>query len=123
VYLHVLQTDGGELPCAINAASLALVDAGVAARDMAVACAAGRVAGETVVDLNYMEQNSGGVYLPVAILPKRNKIVLAMMDSKLPLEVFEEVLQVAMEACQEVYSVLQNEVREHASKVLSSRLG
>mmetsp|Transcript_22877 Transcript_22877/g.29879 ORF Transcript_22877/g.29879 Transcript_22877/m.29879 type:complete len:246 (+) Transcript_22877:109-846(+) len=123
VFLQVIQTDGSTLSACINAASLGLVDAGIAMKDMVVSCSAGHVSGEAVMDLNYVEQSSGGVYLPLAILPKRKEIVLSLMDSKLPLDVFEEVLQIGMEACQQVYVVLQNEVREHASKVLSSRLG
>lgn len=55
-------------------------------------------------DLNYVEQSLGGPYLPVAILPERNKdkILLAKMESRLPLEIFEEVLKAAIGACHQV---------------------
>jgi len=43
VFLTVLQDDGGRLPACINAATLALVDAGVAMSDLLVACSAGMV--------------------------------------------------------------------------------
>ena len=38
VFVQVLQADGGEAVAAINAATLALIDAGVAMRDYVVAC-------------------------------------------------------------------------------------
>jgi len=38
VHVQVLQSDGGALPAAINAATLALIDAGVAMRDFVVGC-------------------------------------------------------------------------------------
>jgi len=38
ISVHVLQSDGGALAAAINAATLALIDAGVAMRDFVVGC-------------------------------------------------------------------------------------
>lgn len=39
IFVQVLQSDGGEAVAAINAATLAVIDAGVAMRDYVVACA------------------------------------------------------------------------------------
>ena len=101
----------GELSAAINAATLALVDAGIAMQDLVVACNAGYLDTTPLlgtssnaechtwalrslqclrcVDLNYLEKNGGGPQLPVALLPKTNKVTLVQMDSRLPLEVYE----------------------------------
>lgn len=49
-----------------------------------------------------MEQSLGGPYLPVAVLPEKDKLLLAKMESRLPLEIFEEVLCAATDACQQV---------------------
>ena len=49
-----------------------------------------------------MEQALGGPYLPVAVLPEKDKLLLAKMESRLPLEIFEEVLRAATDACQQV---------------------
>lgn len=49
IYLHVIQSDGGVLPVSVNAASLALVDAGVAMSDLVVACSAGYLDGMPVM--------------------------------------------------------------------------
>lgn len=49
-----------------------------------------------------MEQTLGGPYLPVAVLPEKDKLLLAKMESRLPLEIFEEVLRAATDACQQV---------------------
>lgn len=53
-------------------------------------------------DLNYVEQALGGPYLPVAMLPEKDKLLLAKMESRLPLDIFEEVLRAATDACQQV---------------------
>lgn len=57
-----------------------------------------------------MEQTLGGPYMPVAILPEKNKILLAKMESRLPLEIFEEVLRAATDSCYQVrrYLKMQN---------------
>lgn len=49
IYLHMIQSDGGALPVSVNAASLALVDAGVAMSDLVVACSAGYLDGMPVM--------------------------------------------------------------------------
>ena len=41
INIHAIQEDGGVLPAAINATTLALVDAGVPLHDMLVACVSG----------------------------------------------------------------------------------
>jgi len=92
-------------------------------KDMVVACTAGFIEATPIMDLNYVEESSGGPCLPLAVMPKRNEVVLAQMDAKLPLDVFEAVLETARQACDQVHTVLSNELREHASKMLSCRLG
>lgn len=52
-----------------------------------------------------MEQGLGGPYLPVATLPQKDKILMAKMESRLPLEIFEEVLRAATDACQQARNI------------------
>ncbi|CAM9516801.1 unnamed protein product [Discosporangium mesarthrocarpum] len=125
IYLHVIQVDGGALPACINATSLALVDAGVALKDLVSACSAGYLDGTPVMagDHNYVEQSIGAPYMTMAMLPEKGQILLAKMESRLPLEIFEEVLQTATDSClQQVHEVLRAAVREHAGSLLSSQL-
>lgn len=46
---------------------------------------------QPVIDLNHTEQNQGGAYVPVAILPSSSDILLAKMEARMPINVFEEV--------------------------------
>jgi len=61
--------------------------------------------------------------MPVAILPKSNKITLLQMDSKLHLDTFERVLECAMEGCQKTYEILYAHVKERTQQLVSSRGG
>ena len=56
---QVLQADGGTRCAALNAAYLALADAGVPMRDALAACAAGYLDSTPLLDLNYVEDSGG----------------------------------------------------------------
>ena len=76
VYIEVLQADAGTRIAGLTAASVALVDAGIPMKDMVVGCAAGKIDGKVVLDLNKEEDNFGQADLPMAIIPRTDEIVL-----------------------------------------------
>jgi len=121
IYINVLQADGGTRCAAINAATLALIDAGIPMRDFVVACAAGCADTVPLMDLNYYEDSSGGPDMPVALLPKSNKITLLQMDSKLHLDTFEKVLTCGIEGCHKTYEVLLTQVKERTQRLVNAR--
>jgi exosome complex component RRP41 len=143
IILVVLQDDGGRLCAAINAATLAIVNAGIPVKDFCCACSAGHAATgttttgvssssgsttTTLIDLNRMEESSAGgqaaVNLPCALLPQRGTIVLAQCEARLPdIETMQGVLEAAMEGCRAVFDVMQVAVRQDASRLLNARNG
>jgi exosome complex component RRP41 len=75
----------------------------------------------TLLDLNYIEDSAGGPDLPVAILPQFEKVTMMQMDSKLPLDVFEQVVKLATEGCKAVHEILKQAVGEYTLGLLDSR--
>ncbi|KAG7671580.1 hypothetical protein KSW81_003712 [Nannochloris sp. 'desiccata'] len=67
VYVQVLQADGGTRCACINAAFLALADAGIPMKDMVASCAAGYLDSTTLLDLNYTEDSGGGNTYPACV--------------------------------------------------------
>ena len=132
INISLLCDDGGRLCTAINAASMALIDAGIPMKDICCACSAGGTMYSTdltavLIDLNRMEEstNQNGtncVYMPLAILPQRGTIVLAQCsESRLPdLTSMELVMEAAMEGCRTIYEYMQAVVQEHAATLLNS---
>jgi len=108
VFIEVLQSDGGTRCAGITATSLALADAGIPLKDLVVACAAGKVDGQIVLDLNDIEDQKGEADLPVAIIPKKNEVTLLQMDGILTQEEFERALKLAIEGCKQIY-IMQKE--------------
>lgn len=103
VYLEVLQADGGSRCAGITASAVALADAGISMRDMVVACAAGKVSGQVVLDLNDVEDKEGEADMPVAIMPNLDQVTLLQLDGKLTSEEFERAFEMAVNACRIIY--------------------
>ena len=134
VQVAVLADDGGRLCAIINAASVALVDAGIPVKDILCACSAG-YAGQgtgadetTLVDLNRQEESSFGgqnaVCLPCAMLPQRGTVVMAQCEARLPnFDTMDKVLGAAMDGCRAVFDIIQSAIRERASVLLGMRNG
>ncbi|KAK8805590.1 hypothetical protein WA158_002246 [Blastocystis sp. Blastoise] len=120
IHLSIISSDGSLLSACINAATLALIDAGVPMSDFLVSCTAGYIERTCLIDLNNQESRTGGVVLPVAWLPRTNSFPLVTMDSKIPLNVFEDILNSAREGCRQVYNILSNEVKENALRMIQS---
>lgn len=103
VFIEVLQADGGTRCAGVTVASLALADAGIPMRDMVVACAAGKVDGVIVLDLNDLEDKEGEADIPVAYMPNLGLISLLQMDGILTIEEFSQALNLAIEGCKQIY--------------------
>ncbi|QHO56860.1 exosome complex component RRP41 isoform [Arachis hypogaea] len=76
IYVQVLQADGGTRSACINAATLALSDAGIPMCDLVTSCSAGYLNSTPLLDLNYVEDSAGGPDVTVGILPKLDKVTL-----------------------------------------------
>lgn len=130
IHVLILADDGGRLCAAINAATLAVMDAGIPMKDFCVACTAGLSSDNetSLVDLNRREESSNAgqpaVVLPCAMLPQRGTVVLAQCEARLPdTETLHRVQAAAMEGCRAVFEIVQAAVRERAATLLSARSG
>ncbi|KAF5828533.1 exoribonuclease PH component of the exosome [Dunaliella salina] len=121
VYVQVLQADGGTRVAAINAAVLALASAGVPLRDLAAGCAAGYLEGHSLLDLNFQEDSAGGPDCSIALHPNSDRLVLLQMDSRLPMDTFEAVLNLAQDGCRAVASFMRQRLLEHTRKLAMAR--
>ncbi|KAJ2802180.1 Exosome non-catalytic core component [Coemansia guatemalensis] len=116
IYLHLLQHDGGTLETCINAATLALIDAGISMDDYVCACTAGFIDEVPVLDLNAVEESSIETPdLTVAILPRNGNIALLQMESRLHSDKLEDVMDLAVEGCKHIHRKLDEAVLAAAS--------
>lgn len=118
VFIEVLQADAGTRVAGIVAASLALADAGIPMKDLVAACAAGKIEGELVLDLNKEEDNYGEADVPVAIMPIKNDITLLQMDGYISKEEFVEAVRLAIKGAKAVYQKQREALKEKYLKIV-----
>lgn len=107
VFVEVLQADAGTRTVGINAASVALADAGIPMKSLISSCAAGKVDGEIVLDPMKLEDNFGEADVPIAMTPNGD-ITLLQMDGRLTPEEFRRALELAKTGCQQIYEIQRN---------------
>ncbi|XP_054841572.1 exosome complex component RRP41 [Eublepharis macularius] len=113
IYVQILQADGGNYCAAVNAATLALLDAGIPMRDYVCACSAGFLEDTALADLNYVEEAAGGPQLALALLPQAQHIALLELNARLHQDHLPRVLDAATQACRHLHALLDRVVREH----------
>jgi exosome complex component RRP41 len=99
VNIEVLDAEAGTRCAGLTAAGVALIDAGIPMRDIPVACAAGKIDGQIVLDLGKEEDNYGDADLPVAISPRTGEVLLLQMDGHLTYDEFNEAFDLAVQGC------------------------
>lgn len=112
IFIEILQADAGTRTAAINAASLALADAGIPMRGLISSCAVGKVDDTLILDLNKDEDNYGQADMPIA-MSTDGKITLLQMDGHLTQEEFKKGLEMAQQGCREIYELQRKALIDH----------
>ena len=112
VHIEVLQADASTRCCGINAAALALADAGIPMKDLIASCSAGKVQGQVVLDVAGKEDTEGELDLPIAYYPKKKKITLLQMDGILSKQEWAKAAKLGMEGCKRVYEMQKVALRQ-----------
>lgn len=112
VYIEIIQADGGTRCAAVNAAAVALVDAGIPMKDLVAACAAGKVGGKVVLDLGDHEDKEGAADVPIAYMPKLDEVTLLQMDGILSTKETIKAIEMAVEGCKVVYEVQREALKK-----------
>jgi len=104
VFIEVLQADAGTRTAGINAAAVALADAGIPMKSMISSCAAGKVADTIILDPMKEEDNFGQADLPIAMTPGGD-ITLLQMDGNLTPDEFQGAVEMAMKGARYIYEL------------------
>jgi exosome complex component RRP41 len=125
ISLHVLSQDGSLLAALINAATLALVDAGIPMSQYIAACTAGSTssyaaaddAADPLIDLNTQEEQELP-FLTVATLGDTDRIAVLSCESRVQVSRLEGMLVVGVDGCKQVRQLLDRAVREKGAKMV-----
>jgi len=112
VYLEVTNANAGTRTAAINAASVALADAGIEMRDLVASVAAGKADGELLLDLFEPEDNFGEADMPFAMMPRTKEITLLQMDGELSKDEIMRLVEMNTKACEQIYEAQKAALKE-----------
>ncbi len=115
VHIEVLEADASTRCCGINAAAIALADAGVPMRDLVASCAAGKVQGNIILDIAGKEDTEGDLDLPIAYYPKKNQITLLQMDGIATREEVKDIVSLAVKGAKKIYEIQREALKKKFS--------
>ena len=113
IHIVVLQDDGSIESAAINAVTLALIDAGVPMKDFLISCSCGYYNNTALIDITYAESTNFSVIseFRVAIMGSTGLLAYANYDqfgsSKLNLEITKELTAMSIEACKQIHFLIR----------------
>ncbi len=108
IFVEVLQADAGSRTACLNAASVALVDAGVPMKGIITSVAVAKVDGVLVLDPIKEEDFYGEADMPFAFLIRNGKIesiALLQMDGRVTKEELREAIRLAKKGAMEIYKL------------------
>lgn len=112
VFVEIIEADGGTRCASINAAAVALADAGIPMKDLVSSCAAGKYEGNLILDLGDYEDKKGESDLPVAYLPKIDQVTLLQMEGIMTQEETEKCIELAIEGCKQIYEIQKEALKK-----------
>ncbi|EXJ83298.1 hypothetical protein A1O1_06917 [Capronia coronata CBS 617.96] len=136
ISLHVLSLDGALLVACLNAASLALVDAGVPMPSILAAISSGSVTPtddssarpEPILDLNNTEEQELP-FLSIATVAgqpgSEDKVSVLMMESRCQIgganSKLESMMATGVDGCKQVRRKMEDVIRKHGARVIQGR--
>lgn len=120
VHTEILQANASTRCCAINAASIALADAGVPMTDLIASCAAGKVEDTWILDVAGKEDTEGQVDLPIAYIPRTDEIALLQMDGIMTMDEFKDALEMAKKGCIDVHEKQKEVLKSRYEKIAAA---
>ena len=116
VQIYILQADAGTRTAGINAASLALAQAGIPMKGLVCSVALGKLDKELVVDVDKEEEDfkdgEGSTDIPIAKIANTSEYTLFQLDGKIPPEMIGDVLDMSDKACEEIFEVQKAALKE-----------
>lgn len=116
VFIQVIQADGGTRCAAINAASLALADAGIPMKSLVPSVAVGKADGTLVVDLGDEEDKYGQGDVPMAIIPSTGELTLLQQDGSFTREELLEAMQMGVNSCKYLHELQKDALKRAYAK-------
>ena len=122
VVIQIPQADAGTRVAGINAAAMALAQAGIPMREMVSAMAVGKVDKTIVVDVNYDEEHytegECSTDIPMAFTSNTKKITLLQLDGRISTKEMAEAIEAGRTACEKILAI-QTEALKNVGELIT----
>jgi len=119
VFINIIQANASTRCAGINAAALALAQAGIPMKSLVSSVSIGKLDKQLVVDVNKHEEDweegEGATDIPVTMTPD-GQITHMQLDGKISKEQLKEVLTLAREATKEIYELQKAALKKSAEE-------
>ncbi len=116
VQIYILQADASTRVAGINAASMALAQAGIPMKDLVCAVAIGKMDKDLVVDVDKdeedFEEGEGATDIPLAKLASSDKFTLLQLDGKIQPDMVVKAIELSKKAFSKIYEVQKKALKE-----------
>ena len=116
VQIYILQADASTRVAGINAASMALAQAGIPMKNLICSVSIGKMDKELVVDVDKDEEDfedgEGATDIPMAKLAGTDEYTLLQLDGKIQPALVPQALALADKACAKIYEVQKKALKE-----------
>jgi len=122
VYIMILQANASTRCAGINAASLALANAGLEMTELVSAVSIGKIEDAIVADLTKDEEDykitkdgkkiKAATDIPVAVLSRSGKISLLQLDGKIKPQELQEAVALAKKVCAKITEIQKNALKK-----------
>jgi len=119
IHVNIIQADAGTRCAGINAAALALADAGILMKNMVASVAVGKLDKTIVVDVNKeeedFEEGEGSTDIPIS-MTSSGEITHLQLDGKINKNELKEAISMARDACNKIFEIqkqaLEDSIKE-----------
>ncbi len=119
IFIMIIQADASTRCAGINAASMALANAGLPMTSLVSAVSVGKVAGNILVDLSKDEEDYGHddkiketTDIPIAYIPGQDKLSLLQLDGRIKLDELKKAMESAKKACLKIEEIQKKALKE-----------
>ncbi|VDM67653.1 unnamed protein product [Strongylus vulgaris] len=106
IFCQIIQSDGSHLAACVNAASLAMSDAGIPMKGLVAASTCSIVDGQPVVDINQREETDLLPRLTLATLRGEDEVVLVELQNRVHVDQLPALLAAAKDTCKGVHECI-----------------
>lgn len=112
LFVDIISADSGTRTAGINAASVALADAGISMRGLVTAGTAGKIEGKYMLDLEGKEEDESLCDLAVAYAPNLDKFTLLQLDGNITQHDMKNLIDLVLKGCERLHKAQTEALRK-----------